>query len=45
MGKTKKKPLVEIACSNEDLYKRFKDQNAILENIQQSLEQYLEMKR
>lgn len=45
MQKTNKRPLVQDACGNEDLLKKFVMYNKILEDIQKCLENYLETKR
>lgn len=45
MLKTNKRPLVQDCCNSEELLKKFQVNNKILEDIQKSLDNYLETKR
>lgn len=45
MQKTFKRPLVQDCCNSEELLRKFQNNNKTLEDIQKSLENYLETKR
>ncbi len=45
MMRTKKSPLIMEACASDALLSKFQNANKSLEDIQKSLEDYLETKR